>query len=225
MAKRKCAMMKKGYLIDIQGEEACWSICKGERVSYDVPTPTAICGLVESILWKPAIRWVVDEIHAIDIGRPSSERRNEIEDFKIVTNKKTGKPNPFKTIQVNSLIRKAFPGRKLHYRARIHFEMTAKAGERDSFEKFNAMFLRRIRGGESFDRPYLGLRHCPAEVGLIEDESKMEPTLRLTRSGRMLLSFDRKDPKSPRPMFFSANMIDGVISVPDVVIQDSREVV
>lgn len=35
---------------------------KAERVSYEVMTPSAARGVLEAVLWKPAIAWVVDEI-------------------------------------------------------------------------------------------------------------------------------------------------------------------
>ena len=37
---------------------------KVERVSYDVPTPGALEGLIKSVYWKPAIRYVIDKIIA-----------------------------------------------------------------------------------------------------------------------------------------------------------------
>ena len=51
---------------------------KVERVSYDVPTPSAIRGILEAIYWKPAIRWVVDRIHIIKTIRFENIRRNEL---------------------------------------------------------------------------------------------------------------------------------------------------
>ena len=53
---------------------------KVERVTYDVMTPSAARGILESIYWKPEIRWVVDRI---TVHRPiqfTSVRRNEVKD-------------------------------------------------------------------------------------------------------------------------------------------------
>jgi len=38
---------------------------KVERVSYPVMTPSAARGLIEAVLWKPAIRWHVERIKVL----------------------------------------------------------------------------------------------------------------------------------------------------------------
>lgn len=53
-----------GYGIHIlaKGPRACFTRpeMKSERVSYDCITPSAARGLIESVYWKPAIRWHID---------------------------------------------------------------------------------------------------------------------------------------------------------------------
>ncbi len=51
---------------------------KVERVSYDVMTPSAARGVLEAILWKPAIRWLVERIDVLAPIRWESVRRNEV---------------------------------------------------------------------------------------------------------------------------------------------------
>ena len=51
---------------------------KAERVSYDVPPPSAARGILEAVHWKPAIAWVVDRIHVLKPIRFQSFRRNEV---------------------------------------------------------------------------------------------------------------------------------------------------
>ena len=53
-----------GFKIIIEGDYACFTRpeMKVERVSYDVPPPGAIEGILKSIYWKPAIRYVIDKI-------------------------------------------------------------------------------------------------------------------------------------------------------------------
>ena len=61
--------MGYGISIIVEGDYACFTRpeMKVERVSYDVPTPSALEGLLKSIYWKPAIRYVIglqpDSIH------------------------------------------------------------------------------------------------------------------------------------------------------------------
>ena len=51
---------------------------KVERVSYEVMTPSAARGILESILWKPAIAWYVSEIAVLRPIKWVSFRRNEV---------------------------------------------------------------------------------------------------------------------------------------------------
>ena len=59
--------MGYGVRLHIWGDRACFTRpeMKGERVSYDVITPSAARGILEAIHWKPAIRWQVDRIHVL----------------------------------------------------------------------------------------------------------------------------------------------------------------
>ena len=54
--------MGYGLSIIVNGDYACFTRpeMKVERVSYDVPTPGALEGLLKNIYWKPAIRYVID---------------------------------------------------------------------------------------------------------------------------------------------------------------------
>src|ERR1035438_4657165 len=51
---------------------------KVERVSYPVITPSAARGLLEAILWKPAIAWRVRRIEVRKEIAFTSFRRNEV---------------------------------------------------------------------------------------------------------------------------------------------------
>lgn len=52
----------------VWGDNACFTRpeMKVERVSYDVMTPSAARGVLEAILWKPAIRWIVTRIDVLN---------------------------------------------------------------------------------------------------------------------------------------------------------------
>ena len=51
---------------------------KVERMSYDVPTPSAARGIVESVYFHPGLRWVIDRIYVMSPIRFLSIRRNEV---------------------------------------------------------------------------------------------------------------------------------------------------
>ena len=69
--------MTFGIRLHVWGERACFTRpeMKGERLSYDVPTPSAARGILEAIHWKPAIVWRIDHIHILKPIRFASFRR------------------------------------------------------------------------------------------------------------------------------------------------------
>ena len=48
--------------VEVWGDYACFTRpeMKTERVSYDVMTPSAARGLLDSLYWHPGLRWVID---------------------------------------------------------------------------------------------------------------------------------------------------------------------
>ena len=74
--------MGYGFKVMISGDYACFTRpeFKVERVSYDVPTPGALEGLLKSIYWKPAIRYVIDQIVVFSPIKFVNIRRNEVKD-------------------------------------------------------------------------------------------------------------------------------------------------
>ena len=51
---------------------------KVERVSYDVPTPSAARGIVESIYFHPGLKWNIRRIYVMNPIRFTNIRRNEV---------------------------------------------------------------------------------------------------------------------------------------------------
>ena len=72
--------MSYGFKIMVEGDYACFTRpeFKVERVSYDVPTPGALEGMLKSIYWKPAIRYVIDKIIVFQPIEFANVRRNEV---------------------------------------------------------------------------------------------------------------------------------------------------
>jgi CRISPR-associated protein Cas5d len=74
------SQFKNRVRLRVEGDFACFTRpeMKGERVSYDVITPSAARGIIESIYWNPDIRWVVDRIYVLKPIRFFDIRRNEL---------------------------------------------------------------------------------------------------------------------------------------------------
>ena len=60
--------MSYGIQVETWGRYALFSRpeLKTERMSYEVITPSAARGLIESIFWHPGLRIVIDRIHVLN---------------------------------------------------------------------------------------------------------------------------------------------------------------
>jgi CRISPR-associated protein Cas5d len=85
-------------------------------------------------------------------------------------------------------------------------------------QKYAEMFMRRARKGQCVNQPYLGTREFAAAFRLVEhpdEERARRPPIDETRElGYMLYDLDYSDPLDPRPMFFKARLVQGVVEVP-----------
>ena len=89
--------MSRGFKIIVQGDYALFTRpeMKLERVSYDVPTPGALEGLLKSIYWKPAIRYEIDKIIVFNPINFTNVRQNEVKEkisLNSMINQMKGKP-------------------------------------------------------------------------------------------------------------------------------------
>ncbi|MCF1503198.1 type I-C CRISPR-associated protein Cas5c [Afifella sp. H1R] len=223
--------MTYGIRLLVSGPFACFTRpeMKVERVSYDVMTPSAARGILEAIHWKPAIRWVIDEIHVLKPIRFRSIRRNEVGHKASARNAKTAmnrgdlsglallvdddRQQRASTILVD-----------VAYVIAAHFEMTEKAGPQDNEGKHLDMFNRRARNGQCFHQPCLGTREFDARFRLIEpDEPIPEPDTSAHTAelgygsprdlGFMLFDIDHQAKGRPS-LFFRATLENGAVKVP-----------
>lgn len=192
---------------------------KVERVSYDVMTPSAARGILEAIHWKPAIRWVIDEIHVLAPIRFQSIRRNEV-GSKIPSGKVKSAMNRGDVGGLQLLVDEDRQQRastvlvKPDYLIAAHFELTAKADATDNEGKHLDMFNRRARDGQCFHQPCLGTREFAANFELIEPGAPLPRAIPETRDlGFMLWDIDHAAKGRPS-MFFRAQLQDGVLKVP-----------
>ncbi|WP_106766166.1 type I-C CRISPR-associated protein Cas5c [Paenibacillus faecalis] len=224
--------MGYGVRLLVWGEYACFTRpeMKAERVSYDVITPSAARGILESVHWKPAIRWVVDQIHVLNEIRFDTIRRNEL-GSKISANTiksaiKGKKPMKLQVITMKEREqRMTMMLRKPSYLIEAHFELTAHAGETDTAEKHYNMFIRRARKGQCFHRPYLGCREFDAHFAYVEhDEAISESFYRDSPDidlGWMLWDIDYS--REMEPIFFRPVMRQGIIEVPDLLKKGGKQ--
>lgn len=212
--------MAFGIKLRVWGDYACFTRpeMKVERVSYDVMTPSAARGILEAIHWKPAIRWVVDKIHVLKPIIFDNVRRNEV-------SSKIPKPNPTTVMRdkkplyflvddgSNRQQRAATLLRNVEYVIEAHFEMTEQAGPEDNEGKHLDIFNRRAKAGQFFHQPCMGCREFPASFELLEGDIPASCYAgQIKELGYMLLDIDFAHDMTP--LFFKAEMHDGVISPP-----------
>lgn len=210
-----------GIKIEVWGEYALFTRpeMKTERVSYDVITPSAARGLIEAIYWKPAIRWVIDRIHVLNPIRFTNMRRNEV-------SSKLSSSNAYAAMTGTAAVKPICTAVDIQQRASLllkdvryvieaHFELTNKAGDGDTAEKHYNVALRRMRTGQFYHQPCFGCREFPANFRLVEEDVPQGERPKDKDLGHMLWDMDFSNPRDIRPVFFRAEMKDGVIDLRD----------
>jgi CRISPR-associated protein Cas5d len=183
---------------------------KVERVSYSLPTPSAARGMLESVLWKPEIRWEISQIQVLKPLKFYSIVRNEVAS-KATVNKRTMKNPTNYYADDDRQLRHSLMLKDVAYviHAQIHLQPNAKG----PIEKYRAMFRRRLEKGQCFYRPYLGTRECAARFSVpTEDDVPINWTENL---GPMFFDFRYPDKGAMTiPYFFDAEIRDGTMDIP-----------
>ena len=210
---------RASFSVEVSGPFACFTRpeFKTERVSYDVITPSAACGLLKHIYWHPGIEYVIDRIYVLSPIRHLSMRRNEVKEKldsgKIVAAMTKGKSSTFinEHTQRNMVMLL-----DVHYIIDAHMRITKQAFEDKDMTLNKAMgtFLRRLNNGHSYKDLCLGCRELEAYVSPVTSPyvcpSELIGKIKL---GRMLYDIDYSS-NPVRPRFFDATLVNGVLDVP-----------
>ncbi|MDE6593230.1 MAG: type I-C CRISPR-associated protein Cas5c, partial [Oscillospiraceae bacterium] len=142
--------MSYGFKIVAEGDYALFTRpeMKAERVSYDVPTVSAMEGLVKCIYWKPAIKIVIDKIVVFNPIRFINIRRNELKSKVPLASVKAqikGEKDAALYAVDKRTQRAGMLLKDVKYGIEFHFEMTGLQSEHDdeSAEKHYNIMLRR----------------------------------------------------------------------------------
>lgn len=217
--------MAFGVKFLLEGDYALFSRpeMKVERVSYDVPTPSALVGVLSSIFWHPGVKYVIDKIYVYNPIQFTNIRRNEVKEKLKYTDVKAqieGKKSDISiyTSQERSQ-RASLLLTKVSYGVEAHFELVkAEMNPDGTPEKYYNILLRRLKKGQHFTQPCLGCREFPANVTYVEElpASQLEGTVDL---GFMLYDLQYQKDKAGNPTdnadprFYRPTMINGVIDV------------
>lgn len=209
--------------VEVWGDYACFTRpeMKTERVSYDVMTPSAARGLLESIYWHPGLRWVIECIHVCSPIRFTNIRRNEVKDVisaravKSVMEKGEGIDELYLATTESIQQRAAMVLKDVHYVIDAHFDMTDKAAPGDNPGKFQDIIKRRLERGQCYSMPYFGTREFAAHFARCTELPPCPEELLGERDlGWMLWDMDYTDPQDIKPKFFRAKLVDGAMDVP-----------
>lgn len=170
--------MSYGFKIMVEGDYACFTRpeLKVERVSYDVPVPGALEGLLKSIYWKPAIRYVIDKIIVFNKIEFANIRRNEVKDkvlFSAVKSQMNGKGgDPCIYTSENRSQRASMVLKNVKYGIEFHFELTGLKceDESDAENKHYNIIKRRLEKGQCFRTPCFGCSEFPVKRLELVDE-------------------------------------------------------
>lgn len=187
---------------------------KVERISYPMMTPSAARGLIEAVLWKPAIRWRVHRIKVLAPIRFTSFRRNEVNSKAPVPAAglvRDGGQPPLYLADEDRAQRNTIALANVDYVIEATFELTSRAGPDDNVPKFVDMFRRRVEKGQHFHQPYFGCREFPADV--LPAANAPDPISETRDLGRMLWDITHQ-PEGARAIFFEASLDQGVLNVP-----------
>lgn len=192
---------------------------KVERVSYDIITPSAARGLLESIYWHPGLKWIIDRIHVCAPIRFTNIRRNEVKAVISSRSVKTvmdrGKGTLYLNTKQEIQQRAAMVLRGVRYVIEAHFEMTDNAAESDNPGKFQDIIRRRIEKGQFYHQPYFGCREFPVNFKPCIEIPECPMELRGEKDlSWMLWDLDYSDKENIYPLFFRAVLHDGVLEVP-----------
>lgn len=214
--------MSYGVRLHVWGERACFTRpeMKVERVSYDVMTPSAARGILEAVLWKPQIRWIVDGIHVLKPIRFQSFRRNEVGAKVSAANAeramKAGLAAGLGLVVDNHRQQRATTLLvDVSYVIRARFVLTDKAGPGDTPAKYLSMFNRRAAAGQCFHRPCLGTREFPADFALLAPDAPLPVSALPDDQCERDLGFMLHDIVGPERVshFFRARLTSGVLDV------------
>ena len=170
--------MSYGFKIIVEGDYALFTRpeMKVERVSYDVPTVSALEGLIKCVYWKPAIRIVIDRIVVFNPIRFANIRRNEIKSKVSLQNVRAqiGSDSESAALYASEerSQRAAMVLKDVKYGIEFHFELTGQRSEHDdeSEEKHYNIMLRRLKKGQCFRQPCLGCREFSARSIRLTEE-------------------------------------------------------
>jgi len=188
--------------VKLMGDFACFTRpdLKVERMTYPCMTPSAARGILDSILWKPEFQWYVRKIIVLKPVRFATIKRNEINTKQgrspIVIEEKRAQRNSVVLRDVAYIIEASIYQKQASDRNKPGKYIGRKGVDADN----DGMFIRRVKKGQCWRRPYLGVREFSAEF--TEPDGNEKPIKETIPIGSMLFDIFYDEKGKPAPLFF-----------------------
>lgn len=177
--------------VKVAGDFACFTRpdLKVERMSYPCMTQSAARGILDCILWKPEFRWYVRRIKVLRPVSFASFKRNEI-------NARQGAVPVY--VEERRAQRSSIVLRDVAYIIEASIWQD-NPDAKNPLKKYAEMFRRRVRRGQCFRRPYLGLREFSCEfMEPAADDRPIDDTIPI---GSMFYDMHYGMDGKPQPIF------------------------
>jgi CRISPR-associated protein Cas5d len=220
-------MTFKTHTVEVEfwGDYGCFTdpFLKAERMSYPIPTHSAIRGMLESIYWHPYIKgvsgfyWQVEKIELLSPIKYMTYRTNELV---------KGRGKGIEPLIIEKLRTQRFNYvlRDIHYRVYAHmvaYDNTPK----ESMIKSREIFRRRVKKEQCYYQPAFGRKRFIAHFGSSKNPGEIKNVIDITENfGLMLydtfnlLKPTPKDASEEEEFFrsvFNASVEKGVICYPE----------
>lgn len=188
--------------VKVTGGFACFTRpeLKVERMTYPCMTPSAARGILDSILWKPEFQWYVRQIIVLNPIRFATIKRNEIKIKQgrspIIIEEKRAQRNSVVLRDVAYIIEASIYQIQSSDRNKPEKYIGRKGIDADH----DGIFIRRVKKGQCWRRPYLGTREFAAEF--IDPHGMEQPIKETIPIGSMLFDIFYDVNGKPEPVFF-----------------------
>lgn len=190
------------FSVLVSGPYACFTRpdIRAERLSYEVPTPPAMSGLLDSIFWRPGLQWVIEKMGILKPIRMVNLTRNEIDRV----------PRNGVDMERHGTQRRTRLLTDVAYLVFAHLEGNVPGAQ---IRKGEEMAGRYLKNGKRFQTPYLGCREFGAKVKLAQDPLP-QPIPVSMPLGKMPHHYTWDGNVISRVHMFDASLEDGWVVVP-----------
>ena len=164
--------MNYEFNVIVEADYACFTRpeMKVERVSYEVPTPGALEGMLKNIYWKPAIRYVIKKIvvfnpiNYMNVSRNEVKKKTSMRKIKSLMNGNDVDPCTYTCTLEERTQRSSLILKNVKYGITFTFEPTGLRCDEEIGENQNQkskhyhIIENRLKKGRYFRMPYLGCR-------------------------------------------------------------------